>query len=147
MPNRQLFSPLMELGQFFRFALPTFLKEKVPPAQRRLDEPKPGRHQRTMLLLEGCVQPAMAPNINIASRRVLSTLGIELKSVIRASCCGALRHHLGANEAAVTDMKNNIDVWLPELETQAEALVINASGCGAHIKDYGKLATTLTKPR
>jgi glycolate oxidase iron-sulfur subunit len=92
-----------------------------------------------MLLLEGCVQPAMAPNINIATARVLDTLGISLEPAPGAGCCGALRHHLNAQEAARNDMRRNIDAWWPALEAGAEAVVINTSGCAPQVKDYATL--------
>jgi glycolate oxidase iron-sulfur subunit len=101
-----------------------------------------------MLLLEGCVQPAMAPNINAAAARVLDAVGVQLVSAPRAGCCGALRHHLNDHAAALDDMRRNIDAWWPLLEegggtggaeAKAEAIVMTASGCGATVKDYGHL--------
>jgi glycolate oxidase iron-sulfur subunit len=139
MPERKIFSPLMVLGQFFRFMLPASLKEKVPPRSRtRLTAPTTV-HQRQMLMLEGCVQPAMAPNINTATLRVLDALNISVKATPKAGCCGALRHHLNAQQAAKIDMRRNIDAWSSALQSGAEAIIINASGCGAQVNDYGKL--------
>lgn len=139
MPERQLFGPLMRLGQWFRPVLPSTLKEKIPPRPKyRLPAPT-GKHSRRMVLLEGCVQPSMAPNINIATARVLDAIGISLETAAGAGCCGALRHHLNAQESARADMRRNIDSWWPLLENGAEAIVINASGCSAQLKDYGKL--------
>jgi len=137
MPTRSLFGPLLRLGQWFRPVLPASLKEKIPV---RSGSPGPlpaQRHNRTMLLLEGCVQPAMAPNINRATVRVLDAIGISLQPTPGAGCCGALRQHLSAQETARDDMRRNIDVWWPELEAGAEAVVINTSGCAPQIKDYG----------
>lgn len=139
MPERRLFSPLMRLGQWFRPLLPSGLKEKVPAYPKALLEPPRNHHNRTMLMLEGCVQPSMAPNINIATLRVLDKLGISIKATPEAGCCGALRHHLNAQEAAEKDMRANIDIWTAALQGGAEALIVNASGCGAQMKDYGKL--------
>jgi glycolate oxidase iron-sulfur subunit len=90
-----------------------------------------------MLLLEGCVQPAMAPQINDAAVRVFDRIGIALAPAARAGCCGALRFHLDAQEQARDDMRNNIDAWWPEIEAGCEAIVITASGCGVMVKDYG----------
>lgn len=92
-----------------------------------------------MILLEGCVQPALAPNINAATARILDRLGIELLVAPKAGCCGAIRHHLDAPDAALQDIRRNIDAWWPLLEAGAEGLVMNASGCGAMVKDYGRL--------
>jgi glycolate oxidase iron-sulfur subunit len=89
-----------------------------------------------MILLEGCVQPAMAPAINIATTRVLDRIGISLVPAAGAGCCGALRQHLHAQAAARADMRRNIDAWFPALEAGAEAVVINTSGCGPQVKDY-----------
>ena len=91
-----------------------------------------------MLVLDGCVQPAMSPNINAATARVLDALGVQLINVAKAGCCGALRHHLNDQEAALDDMRRNIDAWWPYVET-VEAIVMTASGCGATVKEYGHL--------
>jgi glycolate oxidase iron-sulfur subunit len=89
-------------------------------------------------VLDGCVQPAMSPNINAATARVLDSLGVQLITAPRAGCCGALRHHLNDQDAALDDMRRNIDAWWPYVET-AEAIVMTASGCGATVKEYGHL--------
>jgi glycolate oxidase iron-sulfur subunit len=139
MPQRRLFSVLMKTGQWFRPLLPAFLKEKIPPRTTARLSPPGTQHSRKMLLLEGCVQPAMAPNINIATARVLDALGISLEPAPGAGCCGALRHHLNAQEAARNDMRRNIDAWWPALQAGAEAVVINTSGCAPQVKDYATL--------
>ncbi|HEX8405107.1 MAG TPA: glycolate oxidase subunit GlcF, partial [Duganella sp.] len=95
---------------------------------------------RKMLVLEGCAQPAMAPNINTAAARVLDALGVQLIVARKAGCCGALRHHLNDHAAALSDMRRNIDAWWPYVESGAvEAIVMTASGCGSTVKDYGHL--------
>ncbi len=132
-----LFGPAMRLGQLLRPMLPRALKTKVPsqrpsPARRR----PTGTHARKVLLLAGCVQPAMAPNINSATMRVLDAAGIQALLARGARCCGAIRTHLGDVEGGLEDMRRNIDAWWP-LVDQVEAIVINASGCGVMVKDYG----------
>jgi glycolate oxidase iron-sulfur subunit len=92
-----------------------------------------------MLLLAGCVQPAMAPNINAATARVLDALGIELQVARGAGCCGAIRHHLTDQEGALEDARRNIDAWWPHVEAGVEAIVINASGCSTMVSEYGHL--------
>ena len=92
-----------------------------------------------MLLLAGCVQPAMAPNINAATARVLDRLGIELVVARDAGCCGALRHHLDDQAGALAEARRNIDAWWPEVESGVEAIVLNASGCGTMLREYGHL--------
>jgi glycolate oxidase iron-sulfur subunit len=92
-----------------------------------------------MLLLGGCVQPAMSPNVNVATARVLDALGIELVVPRAAGCCGAVRHHLDDPAGALDDARRNIDAWWPEIEAGVEAVVMNASGCGAMVREYGHL--------
>jgi glycolate oxidase iron-sulfur subunit len=133
-----LFAPLLGVGRLLRPLLWRSLRRAVP---RRV---APGlrptrRHARRMLLLEGCVQPTLAPNINAATARVLDALGIELLSMAPAGCCGAIRHHLDEQAAALQDMRHNIDAWWPAIQAGAEAIVITASGCGTMVKDYGRL--------
>ena len=137
LPRRWLFAPALRLGQALRPLLGPALREKLPP--RRAAQAWPERaHARRMLVLDGCVQPAMAPNINAAAARVLDTLGVQLVAAPGAGCCGALRFHLNDQEAALEDMRRNIDAWWPHVE-QAEAIVMTASGCGVTVREYGHL--------
>jgi glycolate oxidase iron-sulfur subunit len=92
-----------------------------------------------MLVLAGCVQPALAPSINAAAARVLDRLGISLIEASGAGCCGAVRFHLNYQEAGKDDMRALIDHWWPHVEAGAEAIVMTASGCGATVKEYGHL--------
>ena len=95
-------------------------------------------------MLMGCVQPTLMPNINSATARVLDAAGIQTVVADDAGCCGAIRDHLGDHTGALADMRRNIDAWWPMVEglTAAgavEAIVVNASGCGVAVKDYGHL--------
>ena len=144
LPRRWIFSPAMKAGQALRPLLPSSLRQKV--ARPAAPTAWPTRsHARRMLVLDGCVQPAMAPNINAATARVLDTLGVQLVAAPRAGCCGALRHHLDEQEAALADMRRNIDAWWPYIEgvdgggAAVEAILMTASGCGVMVKDYGHL--------
>ena len=93
-----------------------------------------------MLVLAGCVQPALAPRINAAAARVLDRAGISLAEAPGAGCCGALRFHLNDQAGGLADMRALIDAWWPEIERGGiEALVTTASGCGATVRDYGHL--------
>jgi glycolate oxidase iron-sulfur subunit len=144
LPYPQRFAPLLRLGQFFRPLLPPGLKRKVPPFRRALlDSFQAGgqtqKHARTMLVLEGCAQPALAPGINAAATRILDRLGIALIPVIGAGCCGAACHHTSGVEEGLAQARRNIDAWWPRLEAGAEAIVMTASGCGVHVKEYGHL--------
>jgi len=136
-PYKERFGLLLKIGQFFRPALPGSLKASTPPKVETGEWPKP-RHDRKMLVLNGCAQPAIAPNINAATARVLSRLGIDLLSV-NDGCCGALSHHMSANEEALDFMRGNIDVWWPHIKDGAEAIVMTASGCGVLVKEYGHI--------
>jgi glycolate oxidase iron-sulfur subunit len=138
-----LFGPAMALGQLARPLLPATLKHKVPPrgGARAHRWPRRG-HARKVLLLLGCVQPAMMPNINSATARVLDAAGIQALVADGAGCCGAIRTHLDDVEGGRADMRRNIDAWWPLVEGltsngTVEAIVMNASGCGAAVKDYG----------
>ncbi|MEO8307803.1 MAG: glycolate oxidase subunit GlcF [Pseudomonadota bacterium] len=96
-------------------------------------------HARKMLLLSGCVQPAMAPNINAATARVLDALGIQVHVATGSGCCGAIRHHLTQQQGALADVRRNIDAWWPHVEAGVEAIMINASGCSTMVSEYGHL--------
>ncbi|MDN0084691.1 glycolate oxidase subunit GlcF [Crenobacter sp. SG2305] len=136
MTSPALFGTAYRVGQRLRPLLPPSLQAKVQPAKPAGTRPQRS-HARKVLMLEGCVQPAMQPNINNATLRVLDALGIEAISPSAAGCCGAVRYHLNEQDAALDDMRRNIDAWWPHLDQGAEAIVINASGCGVTVKEYG----------
>jgi glycolate oxidase iron-sulfur subunit len=137
-PYPARFAPLLRLGQLLRPLLPKNLKRSIPPHQRASAWPV-ARHARRMLVLEGCVQPAIAPGINAAAARVLDRLGISLISAHAAGCCGAASHHTSGAEQGLGFARRNIDAWWPQLEAGCEAIVMTASGCGVHVKEYGQL--------
>jgi len=132
------FAPAMRLARVLRPLLPQVLKDKILPRSAPGAWPR-RHHPRKMLLLAGCVQPSMAPNINAATARVLDTIGIELLVPVAAGCCGAIRHHMSDQAGALRDARGNIDAWWPHIEAGAEALVMNASGCGAMVRQYAHL--------
>ncbi len=138
-----LFGPAMALGQLARPLLPATLKSKVPARTGAHARRWPTReHPRKVLLLLGCVQPAMMPGINAATARVLDAAGIQTLAADGAGCCGAIRTHLGDVPGGLADMRRNIDAWWPLVEGltsqgKVEAIVTNASGCGVAVKDYG----------
>jgi glycolate oxidase iron-sulfur subunit len=136
-PNARVFALFAKAGQFGRAFLPASLADKLPKAAPAGKRPAP-RHARRMLVLEGCVQPALAPSINAAASRILDRLGISLVAEPRAGCCGALSFHLDAQEEAREFMRRNIDAWWPHVESGVEAIVMTASGCGVTVKDYGR---------
>ena len=133
-----LFGPAMRLGQWVRPVLPQALKAKVP--ERRHPGLTPTRsHARKVLMLAGCVQPSLAPNINSATQRVLDAAGMEVLVAREAGCCGAVKYHLADSSGAKAQIKANIDAWWPYIESGVEAIVMNASGCGVMVKDYAHI--------
>lgn len=139
-----LFGPAMKLGQALRPLVPARLRDKLPakPGERAHHWPT-RTHPRKVLMLLGCVQPAMMPNINSATARVLDAAGIQCVVADEAGCCGAIRTHLNDVEGGRDDMRRNVDAWWPLISggpgslAGIEAIVMNASGCGVTVKDYG----------
>jgi glycolate oxidase iron-sulfur subunit len=139
LPRQWLFTPAYKTGQLLRPLLSTSLQDKLRPMPAAGRRPQRS-HARKMLVLEGCAQPAMAPNINAAAARVLDAVGVQLVAAPKAGCCGALRYHLNDQAAGLDDMRRNIDAWWPLVEAgDVEAIVMTASGCGVTVKEYGHL--------
>jgi glycolate oxidase iron-sulfur subunit len=135
--NSPLFAPAYKVGQAVRGFLPASLQKKVVQARPTGVRPDTSRHVKQVLLLTGCVQPTMMPTIDAATIRVLDRLGIGTQVAQGAGCCGALNFHLDDQEAARVQMRLNIDAWLPLIEAgTVEAIVMNASGCGAMVVEY-----------
>ena len=132
-----LFSPAMKVGQAVRGLLPETLRAKVPAKQDAGAWPT-REHARKVLLLAGCVQPSMMPGINSATARVLDAVGIQTVIAPDAGCCGAIKFHLNDQDGGRAEMRANIDAWWPQVESGAvECIVMNASGCGVTVKEYG----------
>ena len=137
LPRTALFGALLALGRLMRPFLPRTLRDKVPTRIERAGARPRIRHRRRVLVLAGCVQPALAPAINAAAARVLDRIGISMIEVPGAGCCGALRYHLNQQEAGRDDMRALIDRWWPYLaRDEVEGIVITASGCGATVEEY-----------
>jgi glycolate oxidase iron-sulfur subunit len=137
LPRKWIFTPAFRAGQLVRPLLSPALQDKLAPTPPAGQWPARG-HARKMLVLDGCVQPAMAPNINAATARVLDACGVQLLAAPKAGCCGALRYHLNDQDGGLADMRRNIDAWWPLLD-QVEAIVMTASGCGVTVREYGHL--------
>jgi glycolate oxidase iron-sulfur subunit len=133
-PNR--FYALLKLGQLFRPILPNVLKKQIP-IKAKLTRLTLKKHSRKMLMLDGCAQPALAPEINHATRQVLNALNIELVSF--SGCCGAINQHLSDEDNALIIVKDNIDRLINEFSNGIEGIVMTASGCGAMFKEYPHL--------
>jgi glycolate dehydrogenase iron-sulfur subunit len=134
-----LFAPAMRLGQALRPLLPAVLRNKVPPRAATRAAGGPTRvHQRKVLMLQGCVQPSMMPNIDRAAARVLDAAGIQTVYASGAGCCGAVRTHIGDHAGGLDDMRRNIDAWMPMVSAgEGQAIVTSASACSLAIKEYG----------
>jgi glycolate oxidase iron-sulfur subunit len=140
----RLFGPALKVGQALRPLLPKILKDKVPvpqrvrPGQRAAGPVTIRTHARKVLMLGGCVQPSMMPNIDRATARVLDIAGIQAVYAAGTGCCGALRTHLSDTEGGLADMRRNVDAWIPLLAAgDVEAIVSSASACALSIKEYG----------
>ncbi len=135
-----LFGAAMKLGQAVRGVLPEAIRAKVPAAQDAGQMPVAVRN-RKVLMLAGCVQPSMSPNINTATARVLDAAGLQTVVAPKAACCGAVKFHLNDQDGAKVSIRANIDAWWPHIAPEqgagVEAIVMNASGCGVMVKDYG----------
>ncbi|GAB3397966.1 glycolate oxidase subunit GlcF [Massilia agilis] len=137
LPRAGLFKAAFRAGQAVRPLLSEDLQDKLQPVRPSGQWPR-SEHARKMLVLDGCVQPAMAPNINAATARVLDALGVQLIVAPKAGCCGAVRYHMNDQEGGLDDMRRNIDAWWPYVD-KVEAIVMTASGCGVTVKEYGHL--------
>ena len=117
------------------------------PAARRPTSPAPARpstkaeRTRRVILLAGCAQQVLRPEINDATIRLLARRGVDVEVAPGAGCCGALVHHMGREAGGVAMAKRNIDAWtrLIEKGDRVDAIIVNTSGCGTTVKDYGHM--------
>ena len=150
LPWAQGFNALLKLGRMAKPLLPRSLAKKIAQ-QAESDAHASGGFavHRKMLVLQGCVQPSLAPRINACAARVLEGTGRRPVEADKAACCGAVSFHLNYQDEALATMRRNIDAWWPHIEAGAEAIVMTASGCGVTVKE---MAITLrmirrTRPR
>jgi glycolate oxidase iron-sulfur subunit len=119
---------------------------RLPPPSS-VDRPQvfaaEGPRRRRVALLSGCAQTVLDPGLNEATIRLLTRHGIEVVVARGAGCCGSLPHHMGREDAARASARANIDAWSREAEANGlDAIVINTSGCGTTVKDYGHMFRT-----
>ena len=135
--NSPLFGVAMRAGQMLHPLLPKAVRAKVP--KRRAAGHRPTtEHPRHVLILAGCTQPAMIPAIDASTIRLLDAVGISTQVARGSGCCGAVKFHLDDQVGGRAQMKANIDAWAPMIERgEVEAIVMNASGCGATVREYG----------
>jgi glycolate oxidase iron-sulfur subunit len=161
MPRPGLFRWMAMLGQLAKPLAPllpstsrdpggaTFfrrLRAMIDALPDRLSGPSPvdrpqtfaalGPRRKRVALMPGCGQQVLAPEVNEATVRLLTRHGVEVVNVAGSGCCGSSVQHIGHNERALELAKHNIDAWLGE---EFDAIVINASGCGTTVKDYGAM--------
>jgi len=138
--RRRLFRTGLRLAQLASPLLPRALRDRVPAAGATVPARPPDTGlARRVVLLEGCVQPALRPSINAATARVLERIGIGVLHVDGETCCGALAHHLGRTERALEQARRNADVLSAALDAGAEAIVSTTTACGLMTKDYARL--------
>jgi glycolate oxidase iron-sulfur subunit len=122
----------------------------LPPAslaQRPQIHRAQGQRRARVALLTGCAQKTLAPSINEATIRVLTRLGADVIIAEKSGCCGALTHHMGRHEDALSAARANIEAWSAEIEGEGlDAILINTSGCGTTVKDYGFMFRTEPEP-
>jgi len=132
----------------FAGLLPKRLRASLALAPRRMPKPSPvdkpqviaaeGTRRKRVALLNGCAQTVLAPQINEATVRLLTRLGVEVVVADGAGCCGSLVHHLGKVDPSHAQAKAVIDAWTREIDGGGlDAVIINSSGCGTQVKDYG----------
>jgi glycolate oxidase iron-sulfur subunit len=138
-PHRGRTASLVALARATRWLLPRGLERRLPRGRGRAAPWPAVRHARKVVLLEGCVQPALAPEINAAAARLLDRLGISAIPADKTGCCGALQHHLGAHADALGEMRRNVDALWPHVSAGAEAVVFTSSACTAMLADYARL--------
>ena len=131
-----VFGAALRFARTIRAVLPESLRAKI--GAHRAAGPWPRRtHKRKVLLLKGCAQPAMSPSIDAATARVLDAVGVQSIVASQSGCCGAIHQHLGDQEGALARMRRNVDAWWPHVAAgEVEAIIVNASGCGAMVKEY-----------
>ena len=99
-----------------------------------------GARRARVALLAGCAQQVLDPAINEATIRLLTRMGVEVVVATGAGCCGALTHHMGQHDTAMAAARQNIEAWTREIDGEGlDAIVVNASGCGTTVKDYGHM--------
>jgi glycolate oxidase iron-sulfur subunit len=158
LPNPALFRPALLLGSLAKPLAPLFRAAGLKPVAAMLDlsrlpsRPAPGGRRvfpaqgprrGRVAMLSGCANDVLEPAINAATWRVLTRHGIEVVVAEGEGCCGSLVHHMGREDEALRRARANVDAWMAEIEGEGlDAIVINASGCGTTVKDYGFMLRT-----
>src|ERR1019366_947606 len=140
------FAPILEAIGFNRIRAMLRLAPWRPARGSRFPRsgtnPAEGARKHRVVLMSGCVDQVVKPEIRDASIRLLARPGNEVVLAVGESCCGSLSHRMGREREARSFVKNNIDVWTREMEKGLDAILITASGCGTTVKDYGFMLRT-----
>src|SRR5579862_9009319 len=141
------FAPLLNAIGLKRMAAMLKLtprRKPAPPIERTGKvHPANGERRGRVALLSGCINPVLAPSTDEAAIRVLNRHGIEVVVAAGEACCGSLVHHMGREQQALAQARNNIDAWTREIEGRGlDAILITVSGCGTTVKDYGFMLRT-----
>ena len=133
-----LFGLILQCGRSVSTLLPASLSNAIPTRQTPVARPA-RQHQRRVLMLSGCVQPALSPATNAAAVRILDQFGITAIEIAPRHCCGAVGLHTSQARQGRQQARKLIDLWWPHIETGVEAIVVTASGCGLTVSDYQAL--------
>lgn len=138
--SKKLFAVSLRLGQVFKPVLPARFQQNIPLRAKTAHVWPGTKHQRKVLLVEGCVQTALQPGIDRAAAIVFDRIGIQSLRIKAAGCCGSISHHSDAESETHAYIKTNIDAWWPVIESESvEAICMTASGCGVMIRDYAHM--------
>jgi len=138
LPYPSRFALLFKTGSLLKGVLPRSLARKIPVASSS-GQWQSSTGDRKILVLDGCVQSVLTPDVNELASQVFSRLGIALIREQKAGCCGAVSQHLSADEEAKQFIRQNIDAWWPHIEAGVEAIISTASGCGLMLHEYAKI--------
>jgi glycolate oxidase iron-sulfur subunit len=135
----KLFSRILQVAQAAKPVLPQPLGARIPKKQSPMPWPESSTEGAPVLVLEGCVQSSLAPNINGSTAKLLSRLGYRVMRMPKAECCGAVAHHLDQEQQAEKIRRQNMDAWWHLVESGLSAIVLSASACSLEVKSYGRL--------
>ncbi len=141
LPYPNFYKVLYSLGLLFKPLLPRQLKKHLVPVQDITAGDAADSNSsftKTLLLHQGCVQSVVTPETNKLASILFNRLGYQVKTINESGCCGAVSDHLLKHDDANAMMKRNIDAWWPSVESGIDAILVNASGCGVMLKEYGE---------
>ncbi|MDP2622106.1 MAG: glycolate oxidase subunit GlcF [Hyphomicrobiales bacterium] len=139
-PLRFIFAPIPGLKRIA--AMLEIAPKRLPAAAAALPalSPAEGKAKARVALLSGCVHPVLRPDLNEATIRLLNRHGADVVVPDGEGCCGAVVHHMGREDEALALARRNVDAWIREIEGQGlDAIIVNVSGCGTTVKDYGHM--------